>query len=250
VAQAIQLRETVPEAAANSLDNSSLRSAYYGLGVIEEYTGNARILPVWRPWERLRFGDNEGGLQMARAAVESTPDFYGANVAYIGVLAELGKDRELVDYFKSAYGGSLESYATRLRPGVNATPPPYLELAMALRSLGEQSLYEEAMQRMRFAIDIFRAGGDVSAVRDLDDARYWAIMGDAEKALSFLEQAYEKSAPLDIYEFTARTYDSLQQDPRYIALLEKNIERINAERSILGYAPLTPAFYDRYQSLR
>lgn len=246
VAEGIQLRETVPESAANSLDKAGLRWAYYDLGVIDGYTGKAQGLPVFRPWEKLFSGDPAGAAELARAGVEKAPEFYSAHAVYIGVAARLHLDRELVDYFGREYGGSLERFATRLRPGVNAEPPPYLDIAMALRSVGEQRLFEEAMQRMRFAIDIFRAGGDVSAERDEDEARYWAISGDKDKALAFLEQVFEKSAPIAIATLAARAYESLFGDPRFLALREKNLERINEERAILGYAPLTLAFYDRY----
>lgn len=247
MAESIKLRETVAEVVVNSADNSSLRSAYYDLGVIDEYQGNAEVLPIFRPWEELRRGNDEAGKQLARAAIEAAPDFYAAHAVYIRVLAQLGEHRELVDYFKREYRSSLESYAMRLRPGVNADPPPYLELAMALRSLGDDRLYNEAMQRMRFAIDIFRAGGDVSEGRDLDEAAYRAITGDQDKALGFLEQAFAKAPPLDIFEFAHRAFDTLEEHPRFLTLREANITRINEEREILGYAPLTTAFYDRYQ---
>ncbi|MFK7829325.1 MAG: adenylyl cyclase [Congregibacter sp.] len=250
LAESIKLRESVPEIGVNSLDNSSLRSAYYDLGVHDEYTGTAEILSVFKPWEFLRRADYEKAKTLARSAIADNPNFYAAHAVYISVLAETGEDRELVDYFKREYKGDLESYATRLRPGVNADPPPYLELAMALRSVGEQELYEEAMQRMRFSIDIFRAGGDVSFGRDLDEARYWSIQGDSDKALQFLEQAYAKVSPFEVMEFASRSYESLLAETRFIALREKNIERINQERAILEYPPITTAFYDRYTGMR
>ncbi len=244
VAESIKLLETVPETQVNSLDNSSLRNDYYELGVFEEYRGEAKVLPVWRPWERWYVSDAEGAKGLARAAIKDTPDFYAAHTVYIRVLAEFDEDQELVDYFQREYGGSLENYATRLVPGVNANPPPYLPLAMALRSQGEDELFEEAMRRMRFAIDIFRAGGDVSRGRDLTEAQYWAIRGENDKALRFLEEAFEKRSPLSIAEFTLRAYRPLQNEPRFKSLRERNLRRINEEREILAYPPLSLAFYD------
>jgi TolB-like protein/tetratricopeptide (TPR) repeat protein len=246
VAKAIQLRETVPESAANSLDNSGLRFAYYGLGVVDEYSGTADLLPVWRPRGKYVHGDKEGALRMAREAVEESPDFYVAHAVYIGLLSDLRRDQQLVDYFQREYVGRLETYAVRLRPGVNAEPPPYLELALALRTVGEQRLFDEAMQRMRFSIDIFRAGGDVSVNLDRTDAAYWAIAGDNDKALSFLERAFEKASLLNIFFAIDRAYESLQEEPRFLALRERNLARINEERAILGYEPLTLAFYERF----
>jgi TolB-like protein len=238
--------ETVPESAANSLDNSGLRFAYYGLGVVDEYSGTADLLPVWRPRGKYVHGDKEGALRMAREAVEESPDFYVAHAVYIGLLSDLRRDQQLVDYFQREYVGRLETYAVRLRPGVNAEPPPYLELALALRTVGEQRLFDEAMQRMRFSIDIFRAGGDVSVNLDRTDAAYWAIAGDNDKALSFLERAFEKASLLNIFFAIDRAYESLQEEPRFLALRERNLARINEERAILGYEPLTLAFYERF----
>jgi hypothetical protein len=47
-----------------------------------------------------------------------------------------------------------------------------------------------------------------------------------------------------------RVFEPLQQESRFIALREKNLVRINEERAVLGYEPLTLAFYDRYSSLQ
>ncbi len=164
---------------------------------------------------------------------------------FIALLSRTGRDRELVEFFEREYRSDLEEFGTRLRP-----TPPYLELAIALRNSGESGLFDEAMQRMRYRLDIFRAGGDVSAEHDQDEARYWSIQGNTNKALEFLEQAFAKGAPLDIFDFTDAAYDPLHEEPRFLALRKANIERINQERDILGYAPLTPAFYDRYAFMR
>lgn len=248
-AKAIQLRESVPEAAANSLVNASVRSVYTGLGVLEEYNGTATTLPVFEPLQRFPEGDFQGALEQARRAVEEAPDFYGAHTIYVRTLSQLHRDEELAAYFAEEYHKSLETFATRLRPGVNSDIPPYIELALALRTMGELELFTEAMRRFRFSLDIFRAGGDVSDERDRDEAIYWSVMGDSARALDFIELAYEKTAPLSIMNFVARPFESLKEEPRFIALRAKNIERINKERAILGFKPLTVAFYDRYSNI-
>ncbi|WOJ97020.1 adenylyl cyclase [Congregibacter brevis] len=246
VAESILLRETVPELSINSLDNANLRGSYANLGILDEYKGNAKTLPVFEPWVRFQRRDEQGAIDLAATAIEEAPDYMGAHSVYIGVLFETEKDQRLVDYFETEYRGSLEDYATRLRPGVNADPPPYLELAVALRNTGNQSMYEEAMRRMRFAIDIFRAGGDMSADRDLSEAAYWAISGDRVKALDFLASAFEKRTILDIFEFASRAYESLRDEARFWQLREANLKRVNEEREILGYPPLTLDFYSQY----
>ncbi|WOJ92228.1 adenylyl cyclase [Congregibacter variabilis] len=246
IGESIALRETVPELSINSLDNANLRGSYGDLGILDEYKGSAKTLPVFEPWMRLQRRDVQGAIDLAEAAIEKAPDFMVGHSVYIGVLFETAEDQRLVDYFEAEYRGSLEEYATRLRPGVNADPPPYLELAVALRNTGNQAMHEEAMRRMRFAIDIFRAGGDVSSARDLSEARYWAIWGDREKALQLLEQAFNKRTILDVFEFTSRAYESLRDEARFWQLREANLKRVNEEREILGYAPLTLAFYSGF----
>ncbi|GAB5413829.1 MAG: hypothetical protein Cons2KO_14320 [Congregibacter sp.] len=247
-ADAIKLRETVPEDAANSLTNSSLRSAYYSLGVIDEYQGEAEVLPLWRPWNFIRRKDYEAGLQMARQAVEDEPEYYGAHAVYIDVLSFLYQDKELVRYFESQYGSSLERYAALLRPGVNSEPPPYIRLALAMRATGNDAMFDEAWRRCRFQLDIFSAGGDVSFDHDREEAAYWATLGNKDKALTFLESAFAKRNPLDFGEFLGREFEGLRSDKRFLALRQKNLDRINEERAILGFKPLSVFFYDDFHA--
>ena len=174
--------------------------------------------------------------------------FFVAHTQYIRILSQARRDEQLAAYFEREYGGDLETYATRLRPAVNVDPPPYGELALAMRSVGKQKMFDDAMQRWRFTNDIFRAGGDVSVDRDLDDAVYYAIMGDTRRALDFLEAAFEKQSPLRISLFIDRGLDSLRDQIRFLVLREKNLQRINEERVNLGYDPLTLDYYQLFEA--
>ncbi|MEO0436050.1 MAG: adenylyl cyclase, partial [Pseudomonadota bacterium] len=243
-AEAIKLRESLPETEANSATDGSLRFGYYGLGIEEEYEGPAKLQTVFQPWEPLRQGYYDAAVTMAREAVKENPDYYGAHSVYIKVLSETKRDEELADYFAEEYGSDLEDYATKLRPGVNVELPPYLELAQAMRTIGREGLYSEAVQRFRYGLDIFRAGGDQSVGRDLAEAAYWCVVGDNDKALRFLEEAMTKRTQLRVDEFTLRFYEPLRDDPRFLRLRDTNLERVNEERATLGYKPLTAAYYD------
>lgn len=243
-AESIKLRENMPEDQTNSLVDSSLRFAYHGLGIDEEYEGPAKTQAVFRPWDKFRRGYYDAAVTMAREAVADNPEYYGAHTVYIEVLSEAKRDRELADYFAREYDSKLEDYATKLRPGVNADLPPYLELALAMRTVGNQEVYSAALQRFRYGLDIYRAGGDASFGRDLDEAGYWAVMGDSDKTIRFIEAAKDKRSVLRIGEFTKRVYEPLREDPRFLELRDANLELINKERKILGYKPLTTAYYD------
>lgn len=249
IGEAIKLRETVPESDSNSIDDASLISAYFDLGITHEYRGSAETLPVFEPYRELKLGNFAKALDLARAAIEEAPEFMVAHSVYIEVLSILGQDAELIAYFDKEYNADLEAFATRLRPGVNVRPPPYTELAQALRNAGRTVEYEDAMRRMRYTIDIFRAGGDVSAARDRDEAQYWAVMGDDSRALDFIEQEFAKAPPLDIFAFLDRRYSSIRNEPRFVALRKANLARVNQERAVLDYPPLTEAFYEPFEVL-
>lgn len=184
-----------------------------------------------------------GALEKAREAVEEFPEYYVAHTVYISLLSQSESDEALASHFAAEFDNSLETYATKLRPSVSVAPPPYGELALALRVVGDNAGYEDAMQRWRFTIDMFRAGGDVSPLRDRDDAAYWAITGDDEKSMDFLELAFSKRHPLPVAEFSLRAYKSLELHPRFAALRRANLQRVNEERAILGYPPLDESYY-------
>ena len=54
--------------------------------------------------------------------------------------------------------------------------------------------------------------------------------------------------PIAIEVFLLRAFEALRDDPRFIALRQRNLQRINEERDILGFKPLTAAFYDEREA--
>jgi TolB-like protein/Tfp pilus assembly protein PilF len=242
-AESILLQETLALDKFDPRTSGELRSGYYDLGIDAEYKGPHKLQPLFEPYGMESEGDLAGALNKARKAVADFPEYYSAHTVYIRVLSQTESDEELVAHYAAAFDGSLETYATKLRPSVSVDPPPYGELALALRAAGDNPGYDDAMQRWRFTMDMFRAGGDVSPGRDLDDAAYWAIVGDDEKSIDFLESAFSKRHPLDVFVFRDRVYKGLELHPRFAALRRANLMRINEEREILGYPPLDESYY-------
>jgi TolB-like protein len=250
VADSIKLRETLDEdQPLDRVAQAGLRWDYLNLGIEDDYPGTFEVLPVAKPYELWQRGAFDEALAMAESAIEEFPDFFIAHTVYVRLLAAAGRDDDLAAYFQREYGGDLETFATRLRPATNVEPPPYDALAMAMRGVGNMAMYEDAMQRWRFTIDMFRAGGDVSIDRDLNEAAYFSIAGDEERAIDLIEDAYEKGPPLSIMDLAGRPTDGLKDNPRFLALREKNLARINQEREILGFEPLTTTYYDRFKGL-
>ncbi|EAQ98184.1 tetratricopeptide repeat protein [Congregibacter litoralis] len=242
-AESILLQETVPLEEFDRRTSGELRSQYYDLGINAEYNGPHKLRPLFEPYGDFKEGNESEALAKARKAVADFPEYYAAHTIYIRVLSETKSDAELAGHFASAFDGSLETYATKLRPSVTVNPPPYSELALALRTVGDNAGYDDAMQRWRFTIDMFRAGGDVSPGRDLDEALYLAIAGDDEASIDFLESAFAKRHPLDVFLFKSRAFKSLELHPRFAALRRANLVRVNEERAILGYPPLDESYY-------
>ena len=247
-ADSMRVMESVGIENLASGSRNTLRWSYLALGIVDDYRGAAEVLPAFRPWLPFLRGDVDAAVAAAERSIQEFPDFFVAHTQYIRILSQARRDEQLAAYFEREYGGDLETYATRLRPAVNVDPPPYGELALAMRSVGKQKMFDDAMQRWRFTNDIFRAGGDVSADRDLDDATYYAIMGDTRRALDFLEAAFGKESPLRISLFIDRGLDSLRDQIRFLVLREKNLQRINEERANLGYDPLTLDYYQLFEA--
>ena len=245
LALAIKEQESIPLESIDRGRVATLRWSYISLGVIEDYEGEAEVLPAMAPWLPLLSGNAEEAVMLARKSIEDFPEFFVAHTQYIRILSAVARDEELSAYFQQEYGGSLESYATRLRPAVNVETPPYEPLALAMKAVGDTAMYEETVRRWRFGNDMFRAGGDVSAERDLSDAAYYAVTGDSDKAISFLESAFKTQTIMALQDFQRRSFDVLLDDPRYLALRGRNIARVNEERLQLGLEPLPDDYYEQ-----
>jgi hypothetical protein len=166
------------------------------------------------------------------------------------MLAEAREDVELAAYFEREYRGDLELFATRLRPAVSSDPPPYEALALAMQAVGNDAAYEEAMRRWRFTLDMFRAGGSVTPDRDIEEAAYFAIIGEADRSIPLIESALRKARLLPLWRFRGRTFkDYLGDDLRFIGLRARNLELVNAERAKLGFEPLTMDYYGSFGEL-
>jgi TolB-like protein/tetratricopeptide (TPR) repeat protein len=250
IGESIRLEETLDREVLDPRASSDLRFGYYELGIDAEYKGPHKLQPVFVPYGLWAEGDLNGALALARQNVADFPEYYVAHTVFIRVMSGAGLDAEVARHFATAFDGSLETYATKLRPSVSVAPPPYQELAMALHAVGDNAGYEDVMQRWRFTIDMFRAGGDVSAARDLDDAAYWAVAGEDEKSLGFLEAAFAKRQPLPVFEFTNRPLESMELHPRFAAVRRANLVRVNEERAILDYPPLDESYYTGIEAER
>ncbi|GAB5413670.1 MAG: hypothetical protein Cons2KO_12730 [Congregibacter sp.] len=245
-AGAIKLAETFGDEADRGV-RSGVRFWYLDIGVTDPDEGAGAVLPVFEPFELLDRGEIEQAVDRARRTIKESPDFYVAHRVYVLTLAYARRDSEVAAYFEQEYGGNLETFATRLRPAVSSRPPPYEALALSMRGVGNQAVYEAAMRSWRFTLDMFRAGGSVTPRRDVEEANYFAITGDADRSIALLESAMEKARILPLNEFASRAFEEgLADDLRFIGLRARNLEAVNEERAKLGFGPLSVDFYSRW----
>lgn len=245
-AGAIEAAQTFGEE-ADRTTRSGLRFFYLALGVTDPDEGGGAILPVFEPYELLDRGRVAQAVARARRAIVESPELYVAHTVYVETLSFAREDAEIAAYFESEYAGDLETFATRLRPAVSSRPPPYAALAQSMRAAGNDQVYEEAMRRWRFTLDMFRAGGSVRPQRDLEEAAYFAIIGDADRSVALIESAIDKARLVPLNELATRAFqDNLADDLRFIGLRARNLESVNQERAKLGFSALSIDFYSRW----
>jgi TolB-like protein len=117
---------------------------------------------------------------------------------------------------------------------------PMLNIAVAYARLGDEERFGDAMRRVRAAHDRARLQYAEHGGLLFGEARYFAMLGDTEQAVAYLEQAMERhfrpSVPL--HEITPEL-EPLRGDPRYQALLARMNELLNGERAELGLDPVS-----------
>ena len=105
-----------------------------------------------------------------------------------------------------------------------------LDIAVAYARLGDEQRFENAMRRVRAAHDRALLQFPDHAGLLFGEARYFALLGDTEQAISYLERAMEhhfrRSVPL--HEITPEM-EPLRGDPRFAELVSKIAQLVESE---------------------
>jgi len=115
-----------------------------------------------------------------------------------------------------------------------------LDVAGAYARLGNATRFEDAMSRIRAAHDRILQQNDKNPRLQLSEGRYYALSGDADRAIEHLERAVDLHLlrPTALHELWP-DLAMLRGDPRYEALLARMEEQIANERASLGLEPLS-----------
>jgi TolB-like protein len=210
----------------------------------------------WAVLERTRpFLPGDPQLQQAEARIwlslgpahQAQPnDFVTSNMFSFGLLMTRQWDRVLTD------GGTPWARTVALRQLGRTEESAILAAQLAAEGnigplvghlyqtrVGDEARFEEAMQRVRSAHDrdALQYALDTDLLRN--EARYYALLGDAARAIGYLEQAADHNLYFSVPLHTIwPELEPLRGDPRYEALLTRMHEKTEAERAELGLEPL------------
>ncbi len=155
-----------------------------------------------------------------------------------GLLNRENRSAELVKYIEERWL-DLDAFQKDYQGGIIGYDV-MLEIALAYERTGNQDKFNDAIGRFRdfheVMIEVGVSGGNYL----MQGASYYALTGDFDQALAYLESVIEQGGI-----FTTRIawqYPALQPlegDPRFEVLQAKMIENLNKQRAELGLEPAT-----------
>lgn len=145
----------------------------------------------------------------------------------------------------SNYVGDFESVADfydehiKSPPAILATGASDLlvKFAPAMDALGRHDDRDDLLAAYEATLNDRAEQGVVSADLDEDWATYFAMIGDYDRSLEKLQQAFDKGSRWGRWVYNTEFYP-MADDPRFIALKQQNQDAINSERAMLGWEPV------------
>jgi len=149
------------------------------------------------------------------------------------------RSKELVDYLEERWP-SLSSFASdnpHNRLGYNVM----VAIAFAYSRTGNDERFDEALMLVENAMSKVSDQGIDNFIFLIENAKYLALAGEYEDAVSQLEQAVERGW-LGIVPIAANQpiFEPLQDHPRFIAVEAIMVENINIQREALGLESIDP----------
>jgi TolB-like protein len=224
------------EEALKSQPNDAVMRHFRGWGLI--LTGQfERADQVGQPWIRtlalMNMNRTEEALTLARQLAAE-----GLVGPLINLFDHTGQTKQLVQFVESRWPdlGAFEAEYPDDGSGYRSM----LQIARAYALLGDEDRFNDAMARVRAAHDrdIEQGIGDIGFFAE--EADYYVLAGDPDRALGLLEQAVEKGlvTPVALQQIWP-AMQTLAGDAKFQALQSRIIERCNSERKELGLEPLS-----------
>jgi hypothetical protein len=157
-----------------------------------------------------------------------------------GLYNRAGQSDKLVSYLEQRWP-SLDAFASDFSPDALGYRV-MLSVAFAYAQTGDEERFADALSRYERAVEQVRAQGADNRFLDFETAIYYAVVGENEKALGFLETAARISvfAILPLGEWVPE-FATIKNESRFVAVENRMLEIVNGQRAELGLDPVNPA---------
>jgi TolB-like protein len=177
--------------------------------------------------------DEEAGILAYERAAEGFPG------PLLFMMHRAGRYEDLVRYVEERWPdpGAYEEAFPHGSFGYGSM----ITLAFAYHRTGDEEKYRDALQRVRRAHDQLISENIKNAFFNWQEARYYAVAGDYEKALEQMGIAVEGNQiglTMRIAQ-ASPAFEPLEGDPHFEALQASMAEDLNGQRAELGLGPAT-----------
>lgn len=204
------------------------------LGLDEELLAMESGPPFFRLFAMLRLDRREEALRLAQEWSERL----GQPGLMIQFYHATSQPRKLIDYVETRWA-DLEQFAADFPGAPGLGNLNLFQLAHGYRLRGQQEKFEQALTLARQAHDRALEDGYDSQFTHFAESSYWAIAGDAEKAMDHLEMALERGGSFPLSDLLLiPELRELRLEPRFRELAERAHQRFNEERAVAGLEPL------------
>jgi TolB-like protein len=156
----------------------------------------------------------------------------------LGIFIRSGKFAEAIKYVEDRWPGLDDLEADF--PHGDEGHGMMIGAAILYARTGNDDKFKDAMARVRKAHDQLIGEGVQAMFFFFNEAAYYTLARDFEKALDQLEISIDKGA-IGTLKITlgAPAFEPLEGDPRFEALQQRMLDNLNAQRAELGLEPVT-----------
>jgi TolB-like protein/Tfp pilus assembly protein PilF len=222
--------------ALESQPSDAVIKSFLGVSLLQ--TGQfERVIEVGNPWHRsLALSVLNRKEEAMIIATELASQGFVERL--IGQLDRNNQHEQLIEFVESRWP-DLAAFESEY-PSDGTGYSSMLRIARAYSTAGNESRFNDAMARVRAAHDSSIEQGVAASYFLPEEARYYLLSGDQERALDLLEQASEAGLVFSVrFETAWPEMAVLAGDPRYEKIQSDMRERVNAERAELGLEPIT-----------
>jgi len=221
------------EETPNARDGSIIAEIFLRLGHFEEFARYDNS-PFNDFWASIIKGDGDAALAKIETVLEQNPESGFVRNEYILGLSAAKDYIGLVTYFDETWG-TVQAFEEDVFSPYGGAGPRYPELAEAFQITGDQQNFDAVMERWRVSLDLNKAGGHEKLHES--EALWQMLSSNPEEAISVLKAGFDEGPFFPSWVLIDPLYDPLKGNPRFEALKEKNLARINEERAVLGIPP-------------